>query len=38
LTIVNSTADPTVGGDVTGSSGVVNIYGPGQTRRLIPVV
>jgi len=38
IQIVNSTADPSVGGDVTGSSGVVNIYGPSGPRRLVPVV
>lgn len=34
---VNSIADPSVGGDTTGSSGVANVYGPGGPRRLIVV-
>lgn len=37
LQIVNSTADPTVGGAATGSSGVANLYGPNGPRRLVPI-
>jgi hypothetical protein len=35
--VVNSIADPSVGGDTTGSSGVANVYGPGGPRRLVVV-
>lgn len=35
--LVNSLADPSVGGDTTGSSGVANVYGPSGPRRLIVV-
>ncbi len=36
--IINSIADPSVGGDTTGSSGVANIYGPSGARNLTVVV
>lgn len=36
--LLNSTADPSVGGDTTGSSGVANIYGPSGARNLTVVV
>jgi hypothetical protein len=36
--LINSIADPSVGGDTTGSSGVANIYGPQGPRRLTVVV
>ena len=38
LQLANSTANPAVGGDTTGSSGVVNLYGPGGPRTIIPVI
>ena len=38
LQLTNSTANPSVGGDTTGSSGVVNLYGPGGPRTIIPVI
>ena len=36
--IINSIADPSVGGDTTGSSGVANTYGPSGPRRLTTIV
>lgn len=36
--LINSIADPSVGGDTTGSSGVANIYGPSGPRRLTVIV
>lgn len=36
-TLTASVADPSVGGDTTGSSGVRNIYGPGGPRPLMTV-